>query len=96
MANPETFARTVLARHPEVQETVLGSDEFRAWKERLPSVVVDDRKYYIRGGDQLQDEDQLVLDWAHRTGLLTDAAVTAHDQGAEAKLPPDVVTVPIK
>jgi len=96
MPNSETFARTVLARHAEVRETVLGSDEFRTWQRDLPSVVVDGRQYYIRGGDQLQDEDQLVVDWAHRTGLLSDTDVSAHDRDAEAMLPPGVVTVPIE
>ena len=96
MADQENFARTVLARYPEMWETVLGSDEFRGWKERLPSVVVDGTRYYIREGDLLQDEDELALDWARRTGLLTDAAVAAIDREVEARLPPDVETVSIK
>jgi hypothetical protein len=72
-----TFEEEVLARRPDVRRSVLGSDEFRAWKDGLPTVEVDGGRLYVRGGDMLQDEAQLVYDWAHRTGQLTDADVDA-------------------
>lgn len=59
-----------LEAHPDVRRRVAGSQEFQAWKDQLPSVVVDDVRYYIRGGDMLRDEDQLIYEWAERTGVL--------------------------
>jgi hypothetical protein len=74
MAEPEekTFEALLLEDHPEVRNTVLASEEFIAWRNRLPSVVVDGVKYYIRGGDMLKDEDQIVVEWARKTRLLHD------------------------
>jgi len=60
----------LLVNYPEVRNAVLASAEFIAWRERLASVVVDDVKYYIRGGDMLKDEDQIVVEWARKTRLL--------------------------
>jgi hypothetical protein len=68
----KTFESKILDRHEEVRREVVSSDEFHSWKEDLPTVVVDDVTYYIRGGDMLKDEDQVVFEWARRTGLLTD------------------------
>jgi hypothetical protein len=69
--NEKTFESTILDRNPEVRDKVLGSKDFHEWKNALPSVVVDDIKYYIRGGDMLKDEEQLIFEWAHRSGLLS-------------------------
>ena len=71
----KTFESTVLDRNPDVRTAVLASKEFHAWKDDLPSVVVDDVKFYIRGGDMLKDEDQLVFEWAHRSGLLREEQI---------------------
>jgi hypothetical protein len=66
----KTFESLLLVNCPEVRNAVLASAEFIAWRERLASVVVDDVKYYIRGGDMLKDEDQIVVEWARKTRLL--------------------------
>ena len=66
----ETWESRILNSHAEVREAVSGSEDFRAWKDRLPSVVVDGVRYYVRGGDMLRDEDQLIFEWALRAGLL--------------------------
>lgn len=66
----KTIESALLDQHPDVRARVLASGEFHAWKEAMPSVVVDDVRYYIRGGDMLRDLDQLVVEWAHGTGLL--------------------------
>jgi hypothetical protein len=66
----KTFESLLLVNYPEVRNAVLASAEFIAWRERLASVVVDDVKYYIRGGDMLKDEDQIVVEWARKTRLL--------------------------
>jgi hypothetical protein len=64
--------RRVLDQRPDVREAVLRSSEFQAWQRSLPSVVVDDVQYFIRGGDMLKDEDQVIVEWARRHGLLSD------------------------
>jgi hypothetical protein len=66
----KTWESTILHRHAGVREAVVGSKDFHAWKDQLPSVVVDGVRYYVRGGDMLVDEDQLIFEWALRTKLL--------------------------
>ena len=53
-------------RHPEVKEAVCSLTEFREWVDALPSVMVDDVKYYVRGGDMLKDSDEVLWEWARR------------------------------
>lgn len=67
--NGKTIEGALLDQHPDVRARVLASPEFQAWKASLPSVVVDEVRYYIRGGDILRDLDQVVFEWAHRSGL---------------------------
>jgi hypothetical protein len=67
-----TYEAQILDSNPEVRAAVSESEKFRAWKENLPTVDVDEVKYYVRGGDMLKDEDQIMLEWARRfrPGLL--------------------------
>lgn len=62
----KTYEAQLLDQSPQVRAVVSDSEEFRAWKENLPSVVVDQVEYYVRGGDMLKDEDQIVYEWARR------------------------------
>lgn len=59
-------------RHPQVKETVSSLSDFQRWMKDLPEVVVDDVKYYIRGGDMLKDADEVMWEWArkHRPDLI--------------------------
>jgi hypothetical protein len=66
----KTWESRILDRHPEVREAVAGSKDFHAWKDQLPSVVVDGIRYYVRGCDMLRDEDQLIFEWALQARLL--------------------------
>ena len=66
----KTWESTILDRHADVRNAVLESKDFYAWKEQQRSVIVDGIRYYIRGGDMLMDEDQLIFEWALRTKLL--------------------------
>ena len=68
----KTFEGAFLDRHPEIRGHVLASPEFQAWRDTLPSVVVDEVQYYIRGGDMLKDLDQVTFEWAHRSGLISE------------------------
>jgi hypothetical protein len=61
-----THEARILDDNPEVRAAVAESEEFSAWKESLPTVDVDRVTYYVRGGDMLKDEDQIVLEWARR------------------------------
>jgi hypothetical protein len=54
-----------LDRHPGVRESVSSLPEFVEWSSRLPTVVVDDVTYYLRGGDMLKDRDQ-IIEWVRR------------------------------
>ncbi len=66
----KTWESQILDSHAGVREAVLGSEDFYDWKDQLPSVVVDDVRYYVRGGDMIMDEDQLIFEWALRARLL--------------------------
>jgi hypothetical protein len=61
-----TYEAQILDNNPEVRTAVSESEEFRAWKEDLPTVDVDQVTYYVRGGDMLKDEDQIMLEWTRR------------------------------
>jgi hypothetical protein len=66
----KTWESTILDRHAEVRKAVLESKDFYAWKDQQRSVVVDGIRYYIRGGDMLMDEDQLIFEWALQKSTL--------------------------
>ncbi len=56
-----------LQQRPRLRADVLASAAFQEWRDRLPTVVVDETTYYVRGGDMLKDEDQIVVEWIRRT-----------------------------
>jgi hypothetical protein len=76
----KTFESTVLDRYPGVRASVSQSQDFQAWKATLPTVLIDDVMFFIRGGDMLKDEDQVIFEWAHDNGLLPKQATQS---GAE-------------
>lgn len=53
-------------RHPEVKEAVCSLTEFQEWVQQLPEVVVDEVKYYLRGGDMLKDPDEVLWEWTRK------------------------------
>ena len=60
-------AEGLLSRqHPDVKAAVSALPEFQEWVRTLPQVVVDDVKYYVRGGDMLKDPDQVLWEWARK------------------------------
>lgn len=76
MADQERTAETrVLNRYPEIRKAVLESPPFAAWRRGLKAMNIDGETLYLRGGDMLRDEDQVIFEWARKTGLLTDAAI---------------------
>jgi hypothetical protein len=82
--NDKTFESTVLDRYPGVRAAVSQSQDFQAWKAALPTLVVDDVTFYIRGGDMLKDEDQVIFEWAYNNGLLPKEAMQEGPETPEA------------
>lgn len=66
MEPDRTEESKLLDRHPGVRESVSSLPEFVEWSSRLPTVVVDDVTYYLRGGDMLKDHDQIIVEWVQR------------------------------
>lgn len=60
-----------MARRPDVRHLVSEDAKFQEWRDSIRKVVVDDEKFYIRGGDQLVDDDQLVFEWAFNAGVIS-------------------------
>lgn len=75
----KNFEAHVLDRYPRIRKAVSESMDFIVWRDRLPSVIVDDERFYIRGGDMLKDEDQIIFEWARKHGLLSDALIARAD-----------------
>jgi hypothetical protein len=72
-----TTERRVLNRYPEVRQAVLASAAFVDWRSGLHTFDVDGQTLFVRGGDMLRDEDQVIFEWARRNGLLSDEAVAS-------------------
>ena len=69
----------VLDRYPRIRKVVSESIDFIVWRDSLPSVVVDNERFYIRGGDMLRDEDQIIFEWARRHDILPDSLIERDD-----------------
>jgi hypothetical protein len=59
--NEKSDATRRLDENPELRKAMSESESFRKFKESHKSVIVDDAKYYVVGGDMLLDEDELYL-----------------------------------
>jgi hypothetical protein len=70
-----SFAARFLAQHRELRERVQKDQAFRDWLRQFRTVTVDDETYFVVGGDQLRDEDELVLEWARRHQLVTEGEI---------------------
>jgi len=69
--------RRVLDHYPAVRDAVLASPAFVEWRSGLPTIEIDGARLYVRGGDMLRDEDQVIFEWARRNGLLSDEAIAS-------------------
>jgi hypothetical protein len=70
-----SFAARFLSLHPELRERVQKDKAFRNWLGQFRTVTVDDEAYFVVGGDQLRDRDELVLEWARRHQLVTESEI---------------------
>jgi hypothetical protein len=83
----KTFEGRILDKYPEIRARISGSEEFAAWREDLPALEIDDEKLYIRGGDMLRDEDQIMFEWARRHGLLSDEEIARASRAEGGDIP---------
>jgi hypothetical protein len=75
----KSFEAQVLDRNPRIRKAVSESTDFIVWRDSLRSVIVDEERFFIRGGDLLRDEDQIIFEWARKHGLLPDALIERND-----------------
>jgi len=61
-----TSEAELLDRNPGVRELVAGLPEFISWRDALPVVEVDGETFYVVGGDQLKDHDQVSVAWVNQ------------------------------
>jgi hypothetical protein len=59
----QTPESRLLDQHPGVRELVESLPEFIAWISALPEVEVDGEIFFVIGGDQLKDRDQVIVEW---------------------------------
>jgi hypothetical protein len=60
---PET---ALLNRHPGLRERVAALPDFIGWRDTMPVVEVDNETFYVVGGDQLKDHDQVIVAWLNQ------------------------------
>jgi hypothetical protein len=61
-----TIEAQLLDRNPGVRELILSLPEFLAWRNALPVVELDGETFYVVGGDQLKDHDQVSVTWVNQ------------------------------
>ena len=79
-ADDETIESTILDRYPDIRDRARNSQAFRQWRETLKPLDVDGTTFYVRDGDRLKDENQILFEWARTNGLLTDEMLASPDQ----------------
>jgi len=74
----ESEATRFLNQHPDLREKIRSSSDFQQWRTGFTEREVDGVKYFVArgkpmeiGGDHLMDEDELMLEYAGRTGLIS-------------------------
>jgi hypothetical protein len=48
---------------------------FAEWRDEHPKLDVDGQTLFVRGGDMLADEDELLLEWAVESGRIDEEAL---------------------
>lgn len=73
----ESAATHFFREHPRARSKIEQSSEFQRWKaDNFVQIDVDQQNLFVAkgkpmvsGGDRLSDEDELMLEWARRSGL---------------------------
>lgn len=60
----ETPERRLLDKNPGARDLIESLPDFLAWRDALPTVEVDGEIFWVVGGDQLKDDDQVIVEWA--------------------------------
>ena len=76
MGDDQTFAAKVLAALPEVRAKADASEAFKRWRDGHKSYNDGESTYWLVGGDQSRDADEMMLDWARLEGLVDAAALS--------------------
>ena len=81
----KTIEAQLLDAHPDIRDEVGRQREFINWKSSLPSVVIDGERLYVRGGDMLKDEAQIIFEWirAFRPELLGKTQTPPESKGID-------------
>jgi hypothetical protein len=63
-----------LGKFPGIRKIVESIPEYVEWRDQLSTVQVDGEGFFVIGGDQLMDNDQILVEWIHlfRPELLED------------------------
>lgn len=75
MAEAQTFAAKVLAGLPELRARADASEAFQRWRDGHKSYNDGETTFWLVGGDQSRDNDEMMLDWARLEGLVDAAAL---------------------
>ncbi|HEY9598973.1 MAG TPA: hypothetical protein V6C65_15920 [Allocoleopsis sp.] len=59
----ETPERKLLRQHPGIREFVESLSEYTQWRANLATVSIDAERFFVMGGDQLKDDDQILVEW---------------------------------
>jgi hypothetical protein len=62
----QTREAVLLDGHPGIRELLAATPDFISWRDTLPVVEVDGETFYVVGGDQLKDHDQVSVEWVNR------------------------------
>lgn len=59
----QTPEHHLLEDNPGTRELIESLPEFHAWRNALPVVEVDGDTFWVVGGDQLKDNEQVIVAW---------------------------------
>lgn len=62
----KTREAVILDQHPGLREHVAALPEFVTWRDALPMVLIDGETFYVVGGDQPKDDDQISVAWINQ------------------------------
>ncbi|MEQ1808665.1 MAG: hypothetical protein ABL889_01975 [Terricaulis sp.] len=71
----QTFAAAALELVEGGRDRIAQLPEFTNWLAKHRQVVVDDVAFFVVGGDMLKDQDEMMLYWARRSGLIDEQSI---------------------
>jgi hypothetical protein len=71
----KSYEANILDRFPDLRKAALESGDFILWRDGLPSIDIDGENLFIRGGDMLKDEDQIIFEWVRKQGWLPEELI---------------------